>query len=131
MSVQVKWLANQALLNLHEESIAQFGGSPGLRDIGLFELAMSRPQHLLAYEPTTSIFQLAAAYGFGLAKNHAFVDGNKRIAFLAIGVFSAINNWRFHGDPVDAVDTVLSLAAGQLSEQELAHWIQRNSQERD
>ncbi len=130
MSENCRWLDKQALLSLHEESIAHFGGSPGLRELGMLESAMARPQNLLAYEPQTTLFQLAAAYGFGLAKNHAFVDGNKRVAFLAIGVFLAINGWRLRAEPLNAITTVLSLAAGNLSEKELADWIQRNSQQR-
>lgn len=103
-----------------------FGGARGMRDDGLFESALARPVNQYLYDPSTDLPELAAAYGFGLAKNHAFVDGNKRAAFLAIGLFLAINGKRLSADPVDAIQTILALAAGQLDEAALAAWIRAN-----
>lgn len=121
------WINKKALLLLHEESLAEFGGGRGMRDEGLLDSALARPQNSHAYEPDTSIPALAAAYGFGVTKNHAFIDGNKRAGFLAIGLFLAINGYQLTADQVDAIETMLALASGDLKEKALAEWIARNS----
>lgn len=121
-----RWISKKALLMLHEESLAQFGGAQGLRDEGLLDSALARPLNTHAYEPESTISDLAASYGFGLAKNHALVDGNKRVAFLSIGLFLAINGYRLTADRVDAIETMLALAGGGLTEEELAGWIRMN-----
>lgn len=121
-----KWIHKNALLLLHEESIATFGGTSGLRDEGLFESALARPMNTLAYHPRSTMADLAAAYAFGLAKNHAFVDGNKRIAFLSIGLFLGINGLRLVAGQVDAIETMLAVAAGEMDEERLSDWIQKN-----
>ena len=92
------WVSRRALLLLHAESLAEFGGSPGMRDEGLFESALERARMRWTYQPKASLAELAACYGFGLAKNHAMVDGNKRIAFLAMGVFLRMNGYRLVAD---------------------------------
>jgi death-on-curing protein len=127
MTAEPRWIAKKALLLLHEESLAEFGGARGLRDEGLLESALARPQNAYAYKPDITIPELAASYGFGLAKNHAFVDGNKRVAFLSIGLFLAINGYRLQADQVDAIQTMLSVASGELNEKGLAAWIARNA----
>ncbi|MBN2691660.1 MAG: type II toxin-antitoxin system death-on-curing family toxin [Burkholderiaceae bacterium] len=112
----------RALLLLHDESLAEHGGAPGLRDEGLLDSALARPLNLVAYgEP--DLAALAAAYGVGLAKNHAFVDGNKRAAFLAVGLFLALNGQRLAATQADATLTMLSVASGDLSEDAFAAWI--------
>jgi death on curing protein len=88
---------------------------------------LTRPRNLHAYEPESDLARLAAAYGFGLARNHPFNDGNKRAAFLAIGLFLQINGQELIADPVEAVAVILGLAEGSLSETKLAEWIRRNS----
>ena len=88
------WLRKDAIVTSHHSSIAQFGGSQGIRDEGLLESALARPENKFAYETTPSLAELAAAYSFGLARNHPFVDGNKRIAFAAAAMFLAINGYR-------------------------------------
>jgi death-on-curing protein len=118
-----KWVDKRALLLLHEESLATFGGATGLRDDGLLDSALGRAPNQWHYDKAVDFADLAAAYGFGLAKNHAFVDGNKRAAFLAIGLFLAINGKRLRADQADAIHTILNLAAGELAEPELAAWI--------
>jgi death-on-curing protein len=118
-----KWLDRRALLLLHEESVATFGGASGLRDDGLLDSALGRAPHQWHYDEAVDLAGLAAAYGYGLAKDHAFVDGNKRVAFLAVGLFLAINGKRLRADQADAIHTILNLAAGGLSETELAQWI--------
>jgi death-on-curing protein len=121
-----KWISKKALLLLHEESLATFGGARGIRDEGLLDSALARPLNTHAYNEGSTIADLAASYAFGIAKNHAFVDGNKRASFLSIGLFLAINGYRLTADQVDAVETVLAVASGELGEQGLAAWIQSN-----
>lgn len=115
------------MLLLHSETLADHGGLAGVRDYGLLESALARSIHLHNYEPKSDGARLAAAYGFGLARNHPFNDGNKRAAFLAIGLFLEINGLRFIPDPVEAIAVILQLAEGRLSETELAEWIRRNT----
>ena len=125
MTAEPRWITKKAPLLLHEESLATFGGARGLRDEGLLESALARPQNAYAYHPESSISELAASYAFGIAKNHPFVDGNKRAAFLSIGLFLAINGCGLKADQVDAVQTILALASGGLDEEGLAAWIGR------
>jgi len=122
---QPGWVNKQALLQLHDESLATFGGATGLRDEGLLDSALGRALNLWHYDKSVDLASLAAAYGFGLAKNHAFVDGNKRAAFLAIGLFLSINGRRLRADQVDAINTILSLASSTLDEHALADWIRK------
>jgi death-on-curing protein len=123
------WLDKRAVLLLHDESLAMFGGSPGLRDEGLLDSALGRPIDQFRFDAVRDLASLAAAYGFGIARNHAFVDGNKRAAFLAIGVFLEINGRRLVAGQVEAVQTILALAAGTLDERQLADWIRANSRD--
>lgn len=126
MRLDPHWISKKALLLLHEESLAAFGGARGLRDEGLLDSASARPRNTHAYNPNSTIAALAAACAFGLAKNHAFIDGNKRAAFLSIGLFLAINGHRLTADPLDAIQTILALASGDISEPALAQWIHAN-----
>ena len=127
MTSEPRWVSKKALLLLHEESLATFGGPSGLRDEGLLDSALARPHNTHAYNPESTFADLAAAYGFGLTKNHAFVDGNKRVAFLSIGLFLAINGLTLLANQVDAIETMLAVASGNLDERGLAVWINRNS----
>ena len=119
-----RWLIKQAVLAMQDALILDHGGTPGLRDEGLLESALVRPQNLYHYEPSTTLFQLAAAYGFGLSSNHAFLDGNKRIALTATAVFLAINGWQLVAEEAEAVVVFTELAAGTRSEQDLAEWLE-------
>lgn len=124
-----RFVSRRALELLHDESLAEHGGRPGLRDEGLLESALSRPHQLLAYgEP--DLAALAAAYAFGLAHNHAFVDGNKRVVFLATGLFLGLNGHRLVTTQADATLTMLALAAGDLGEDEFAQWLRAHIQPR-
>jgi death on curing protein len=114
------------LLLLHEESLAQFGGAGGLRDAGLLDSALARPKHQFRFEGCDDLASLAAAYGYGLARNHPFVDGNKRIAFLAVGIFLAMNDRELHADPLEAIQTIVALAMGRLDESGFANWVRDN-----
>ncbi|CAM5778872.1 type II toxin-antitoxin system death-on-curing family toxin [Ottowia pentelensis] len=121
-----RWISKPALLLLHAESLAEHGGSPGLRDEGLLDSALARPQNLLAYgEPDAAA--LAAAYGSGVARNHPFIDGNKRAALLSIGLFLHLNGWRLTASQADTTRTMLALAAGELPEDALADWLRRHA----
>lgn len=119
------WIDANALRLLHRETLAEFGGLSGMRDEGLFLSALARPRNLFVYEEVTNISRLAAAYAYGLARNHPFSDGNKRAAFLAIGMFLAINGFLLKVEPTEAVNTMLALAAGDLAELELTKWIEK------
>jgi death on curing protein len=125
-----RWIDRRALDLLHDESIAEHGGASGVRDEGLLGSALARPQNLLAYGDP-DVAALAAAYAFGLAKNHAFVDGNKRAAFLAVGMFLSINGWKLVTTQSEATLAVLALAAGEIDEEEFAAWIRDRIKARD
>ena len=123
------WLDAQVMQAVHEEQLAEHGGGSGVRDAGLFESALSRPLNLVACrDPDVSA--LAAAYGFGLARNHPFVDGNKRTAFVAVELFLVLNGWVLLADDAQCVLTVLALAAGDLTEDEFAQWLRTHIQPR-
>jgi death-on-curing protein len=124
------WISKQALLLLHNESLAEHGGLVGLRDEGLLDSALARPQNLKAYAPDADIAALAAAYGVGLARNHPFADGNKRAAFLSVGLFLAMNGWRLVSTPVEATQIMLGVASGELEEEVFAAWIRDHLQDR-
>jgi death-on-curing protein len=126
MNREPKWISKKALLMLHEEGLAQFGGPSGLRDEGLLESALARPQNTHAYNAESTLADLAASDGFGLAKNHAFLDGNKRAAFLSIGIFLSISGYKLVADQVDAIQTMLGVAGGELDERGLSAWLQEN-----
>jgi len=126
MTGEPRWISKKALLMLQEQSLAMFGGASGLRDEGLLDSALARPLNTHAYNADSTIADLAASYGFGLAKNHAFVDGNKDAAFLSIGPFLSINGHKLVAGQADAIRTMLAVAAGELDEMGLAAWIQKN-----
>jgi death-on-curing protein len=118
-----RWLSQQALLLLHGESLAAFGGAPGLRDEGLLDSALARPQNLHAYEGVADICRLAAAYASGIVRNHPFVDGNKRAALAAAGVLLKLNGLNLTASQGAAIAAMLELAAGELPEEAFAAWL--------
>jgi death on curing protein len=121
----MRWISKRALLLLHDESLAEHGGASGIRDEGLLESALARPENLAAYAESgePDIAALAAAYCYGLAKNHPFIDGNKRAAFLAVGLFMALNGQRLIVSQAEATATVLALAASEITEAAFAEWL--------
>jgi death-on-curing protein len=129
VSAIARWVDKRALMLLHDESLAEHGGLPGLREEGLLDSALARPLNLAAYG-APDIAALAAAYGVGLAKNHPFVDGNKRAAFLAVGLFLALNGYRLTADQVSATKTMLAVAAGDLDESGFAAWLRNHTVKR-
>jgi death-on-curing protein len=119
------WLDLEVVQDIHAEQLALFGGADGLRDQGLLESALARPQNKYAYgEADLSV--LAAAYAYGIARNHPFVDGNKRTAFASMIVFLDVNGIDLDAPPEQATAVMLSLAAGQVDESGLARWISDN-----
>lgn len=123
-----EWILRETVLALHEQLLAEFGGSKGMRDEGLLNSELDRPENLFVYgQPTLS--ELAAAYSFGLVKNHPFVDGNKRIGFAIAAVFLQLNARMLVATEVDAVIQTLALAAGEIGEKEYANWLELNSTE--
>lgn len=124
-----RWIDRTALVLLHDESLAEHGGAAGIRDEGLLESALARPANLAVYE-SPDFADLAAAYGLGVARNHPFVDGNKRAAFLAVGLFLALNGYRLVSAQAEATLTMLALAAGDIDETTFAGWIREHSRGR-
>ncbi len=121
-----RWLSERGVLAAHAEQIAEHGGAPGVRDRGLLDSALARPRNLVAYgEP--SVFRLAAAYAFGIARNHPFVDGNKRTALVAAATFLLLNGYELAAPEAEAVGVILRLADGSVDEGALAAWLERNS----
>jgi death-on-curing protein len=120
-----EWLTADMAVAIHDEQLAMFGGPAGLRDMALLESALDRPRNKWAYEQA-ELPELAAAYAYGIARNHAFVDGNKRTALLAIYTFLGINDVEFIVPEAEAAAIILSLAAGEVSEESLARWIRDN-----
>jgi death-on-curing protein len=122
-----RWLSEFSVLLLHAESVAEHGGSAGLRDKGLLQSALNRARNLYSYEGVTEVQRLAAVYGFGIARNHPFLDGNKRTAFLAIGLFLLKNGYALEADNEEATQAMFALASGDLTEAQLVEWIRRHS----
>jgi len=120
------WVRRDVVLAVQEMLLAEHGGAAGLRDEGMLDSALSRPENLFAYGKPT-VFELAAAYAFGLAKNHPFIDGNKRIGFATCIIFLELNGYVFTASEVDAVLKTLALAASEMTESAYAIWIQANS----
>ena len=120
------WLSMDAVQAIHEELIAEYGGSPGVRDEGLLDSALARPRQILAYGDP-NLFALAAAYAFGIVRNHPFVDGNKRTGLMAAYVFLWLNGYRLNASEAEAVVAFQDLAAGEVDEATLAKWIEVNA----
>jgi death-on-curing protein len=121
------WLGVIVVLAIHASQIREHGGSTGLRDEGLLESAPERARNRFHHEPAADLASLAASYGFGLARNHPFSDGNKRVAFQAMYVFLALNGLRIHAEEPEVVRLMLSLAAGDLAEEDVAVWLRQHT----
>lgn len=123
----IRWLTRRMVEAFHQESLAGFGGASGLRDGGLLESALARPQNRAAYEDDATIFALAADYCLGIVRNHPFVDGNKRTGLLSARVFLALNGYRFEPDEAMTVEMIRGLAAGAVADDALIEWLAENS----
>ncbi|MFZ5616622.1 MAG: type II toxin-antitoxin system death-on-curing family toxin [Pseudomonadota bacterium] len=121
-----RWVPKGSVFGIHAKSLAAYGGADGVRDEGLLESALARPENLAAYgEP--DIFDLAAAYAFGIVRNHPFVDGNKRAAFLTAAVFLELNRYSLAATEPEATATMLAFASGEVSEEDFARWLRTNA----
>ena len=123
-----RWVTRHMLDAIHQAQIREHGGASGVRDEGLLESALARPQHKFAYAAKTEWATLAAAYAFGLAKNHGFVDGNKRVAFMASYVFLGLNGYDLVADEPEIVATIEGVAANSVTEAALAKWFRTHIQ---
>ncbi|MGQ3052796.1 MAG: type II toxin-antitoxin system death-on-curing family toxin [Roseateles sp.] len=122
-----RWLNADVLRAIHYEQLAEHGGAPGIRDEGLFDSAVTRPQNLVAYGQP-DVFELAAAYAVGLAKNHPFIDGNRRTAYVAMELFLWLNGLELLASDADCVITMLGVAASDISEAQLADWLRQQTE---
>ena len=123
------WLDPKVMLAVHEEQLAEHGGASGTRDMGLFESALTRAENLAHYG-AHDVADLAAAYGCGIARNHPFIDGNKRTAFVAVELFLLLNDHELQAEDADCVLTMLAVAAGTLDEAAFAQWLREHTQPR-
>ncbi|MCB1233645.1 MAG: type II toxin-antitoxin system death-on-curing family toxin [Verrucomicrobiae bacterium] len=126
MNREPYWLGREIILSIQDELLNRFGGLSGIRDEGLLESALARPEQLFHYGRPT-VFELAASYSMGLVKNHPFLDGNKRIGFMAAYTFLGANDWELDAPEEEAVERTLALAAGAIGETEYAAWLERSS----
>ena len=122
------WLKESVIVQIHHPKLAEHGGLRGPADHGKLQSTLQHPVNLSNYEPGTIIFRLAACYGYGFARNHVFPDGNKRVSLASIGVFLYINGFVLTATEVEAVHAINAVAAGRVSEKELASWIERKSE---
>jgi death-on-curing protein len=118
-----RWVPRVVVEAVHYDQIREHGGPPGLRDEDALEAALARPRHKWNYKRRPDLASLAAAYGYGLVRNHPFRDGNKRVAFLTMAIFLGLNGHELESEEADVVTTMLTLAAGDLSEARLAKWV--------
>lgn len=123
------WIDQAIVIAAHDMQLAEHGGLPGIRDEGLLESALGRPRHLETYDDKAGIPELAAAYGFGLARNHPFLDGNKRTALVTTELFIKLNGWTLTADNAACVLAILAIASGSWSESDFAAWLRQNTTE--
>ena len=129
--MEPRWISVSAAMAAHSETVAEFGGSAELRDLGLLESALDRPRNLYAYGEDPSIFEMAAASCAGIVKNHPFVDGNKRAGILAAVMFLDVNGYALRPNEAEAYTVIMALAAGEIDEAALAAWIAENATPRE
>jgi death-on-curing protein len=122
-----KWLTKRMVLAIHDEAVEMFGGTAGIRDDGLLESAMSRPQNRFAYEDAATLFDFAASLCHGICKNHPFLDGNKRTALLSARAFLFLNGHAFEPNEVDEVENMVAVASGAMDEAGIAGWFKQFS----
>lgn len=121
------WIEKEDIFVIHQQQLATHGGGMGVRDEGLLDSAIARPRQLFSYgDPHPTLIELAASYAYGLAKNHAFVDGNKRTAYVVCRTFLELNGLMLEATPVEKYKTFYGLAAGDVSEEELTKWLKKH-----
>jgi len=124
----IVWVMDEIVLSVHEEQLSEHGGLAGVRDLSAVQAALARPRNIANYEDCKDVARLAAAYTFGIAKNHGFADGNKRTALVVADLFLMLNGYELTSSPSENVLTILGVADGSVSEEELAAWIRSNIQ---
>jgi len=122
------WLLDKAVLAIHDQLLAEHGGLPGIRDLGVIESALARPRNLVSHEHCEDVARLAAACAYGIARNHGLSDGNKRTALVAADLFLMLNGYELISSPAENVLTILGVADGTLSEDDFTAWIRNNRQ---
>jgi len=123
-AIEPAWVREDVVLSYHNEQIAEHGGGAGIRDIGLLQSALARPQNAYHYNQIVSLSKLAACYGFGIAKNHAFIDGNKRTAYVVMRAFLVLNGFDINATREEKYLTMYAVAEGSLNEEQLADWLE-------
>lgn len=121
----LRWLNREVIIAVHEAQLAEHGGSVGTREAGLLDSALSRPLNRIHYAQP-DVFELAAAYGYAISRNHPFIDGNKRTAFVATELFLRLNGKQLSADDADCVLTMLAVAAGDMGEHAFAAWLRQH-----
>lgn len=122
------WLNRAVIIAIHEVQLAEHGGGTGVRDAGLLDSALGKPQQLNNYgEPPPDAAALAASYGYGISRNHPFIDGNKRTGYVAAELFLRLNGWRLNADDASCVVTMLAIAAGDITEEAFAAWLRAHA----
>ncbi len=124
MKTDWKWIDSEVVLAIHDQQLAEHGGSDGIRDKGLIESALARPRNLASYS-ASDIFDLAAEYGYGIARNHGFIDGNKRTAYVVTRIFLVLNGHDLTAPAVERVLVFEKLGRGELAPDEFARWLRR------
>jgi death-on-curing protein len=128
MTVEPVWVRSDVVTAIHQRQLAEHGGATGVRDAGLLASALDRPRNLLAYgKPAPDLARLAAAYGFGIARDHPFVDGNKRTALVVLLVFLKLNGVEIVTSAQESYEAIMSLAAGKQDEEALANWLRNHT----
>ena len=125
--IEPKWVSEKTVLALHKRQIAEFGGGEGVRDMGLLQSALARPQNAFYYNQVTSLTRLAAAYAFGIAKNHAFIDGNKRTALVTCFLFLLKNGFVIDATEEERYTAILSVAEGVMNEEQFTDWLDKHT----
>jgi death-on-curing protein len=120
------WVLDEVVIALHDEQLAEHGGLPGIRDLAAVQSALARPRNLASHEECNDIARLAAAYAYGIARNHGFSDGNKRTALVTADLFLMLNGFELNSSPAENVLTNLALAEGSLTEDDLTSWVRAN-----
>ncbi len=126
---EIFWILDEVVLAVHDEQLAEHGGLSGIRDLGAVQSALARPRNLDSYEDCDDLARLATAYAYGIARNHGFADGNKRTALVTADLFLMLNGYELSSSPAENVLTILGVAEGSLSEEELVAWVRDNIRE--
>lgn len=129
ITIEPEWISEEVAIAIHNRQLVEHGGGEGVRDMGLLQSALARPQNAFHYNKVNSLAKLAACYGFGIAKNHAFIDGNKRTAYVVMLTFLFINGSTLNATKEEKYLTMYAVASGDLNEEQLADWLESKLQQ--